>query len=554
MARDLRYGLVVQSHVTGLSLEHRPALSPSAVPLLLLGVVTLMAGLLRFVGLGRRDFWFDESCTFIYVHQLFDWPANSNLLVESTNLPYYFLLRGWTNVFGESEAAYRSLSAVAGTLTVPLLAWFAWRVRGAWAAIACGILAAVHPLHVYYSREARAYSLWMLVLSLALVLLYEACRRERWRWWVAFGVTLLLALHLHYFTIYWTAASAVGAAVARQPKQALQKWTATVGAASLLFMPYFVAAVLPAAAGGGNKWIATDFDAVMSIPKTLWALLPAGAYPSHLRGLSLDSSDTLVRQPLWLAAGAQIVPPLVVLLAALLFMRGRKEREAIDGPRRLSSFLLGMAMLPLVLAWLYSLLVRPNYLVARYDLVAWPAFILWIGAVLSIAAQSMGKTVVLALLVASSAVPLHRLLAADAKPSLHRLRAERLATLSTDQTLVISFSYDRDYLRYHLHRAGFRGAISSYPSWLETQVGWVDSTTDLARLDIARADAKALAERISQQVLTGGDVYILADSVDPEGAGPRAPLNALLLETLEGLGFEGRVTDAEFLILRVAPM
>lgn len=69
-----------------------------------------------------------RSSTCIY---LFDWPAGTqNLLAESTNLPYYLLLRGWSALFGHSEAAYRAMSALAAALAVPLLAWFAHRLAG----------------------------------------------------------------------------------------------------------------------------------------------------------------------------------------------------------------------------------------------------------------------------------------------------------------------------------------------------------------------------------------------------------------------------------------
>ena len=78
----------------------------------IVAVATLIGGWLRFSGLSSRDFWYDESCTFLYVHNLFSWPADSSLLVESTNLPYYILLRGWVGLFGDSEVGYRSLSAL----------------------------------------------------------------------------------------------------------------------------------------------------------------------------------------------------------------------------------------------------------------------------------------------------------------------------------------------------------------------------------------------------------------------------------------------------------
>jgi hypothetical protein len=275
-----------------------------------------------------------------------------------------------------------------------------------------------------------------------------------------------------------------------------------------------------------------------------------------------------VRQPPWLAAGAQIIPALLVILA-IFFIRG-PERQRSEPPRhqgtkkdeafeigvgqsnlRVHVFLLGMSVGPLLLAWLYSLLVRPNYLVARYDLVAWPAFMVWLGVLLTDLPKPALRAAFLVLLLACSAVPLQRLLAADPPPSVHRLRAERITELTNEKDLVIAFSYDRDYLQYYLHRAGFKSTIRSFPTWLENQIGWVDTEADLRRLEGAKQDAAALAGSIARKVEAGGNVYILADSIDPQGAGPRAAISALLIEALEEnrLGIEP--ADADYFIFRL---
>ncbi|UCC32207.1 MAG: glycosyltransferase family 39 protein, partial [Phycisphaerales bacterium] len=252
-----------------------------------IAALTIVGAAFRFTGLGVRDFWFDESCTFIYVHNLFDWPEGSNLLVESTNLPYYIALRGWVTLFGDSEAGYRSMSALAATLVIPVLGLFARRMGGYTAGMVCAAIVAFHPLHIHYAHEARAYALWMLALSITLWLLYEATRRARGRWWVAYGLMLLGCLHLHYFTLYWVAATVVCIWVADDRRRVLRQWFVTTVAVGVGFLPYFLAGVWPAARGGGSAWIAPTFEPIGAIPRTLWAFMPAGGYPAHLRGLSL---------------------------------------------------------------------------------------------------------------------------------------------------------------------------------------------------------------------------------------------------------------------------
>ena len=166
----------------------------------------------------------------------------------------------------------------------------------------------------------------------------------------------------------------------------------TMALVGICFVPYFVVAVLPAARGGGGAWIADSFGSVVdlfsALPKTLWAFLPAGGYPLHLRGLSILSPDTIAYQSHMLVAIARTVPA-VLMIAAFLWVvrckmlgakencstaraeaRGSEFNFACGSGKNLHIVFAGLTLLPLMLALLYSFIAKPNYLVGRYDLVA----------------------------------------------------------------------------------------------------------------------------------------------------------------------------------------
>jgi len=534
-----------------------------ARPLTAIVLATVAGAVLRFQGLGSRDFWFDESCTFRYVDHLFDWPGDSSLLVESTNLPYYLALRGWVRLFGDSEAAYRSLSALAAAMTVPLLSLAAYRLAGSAAAVVCAVLTAFHPLHIHYAHEARAYALWLLLLTLSLVLLVEAARRQRWRWWVGYGTALLTCLFLHYFTVYWVPATlgVLALALASDRRRTLRQWQLTAAAVLLAFMPYVVVAIWPAARQGGSAWITPHWEPLLAIPRTLWAFLPAGGYPAHLRGLSILSPDTVVLGPQWLTALSRTVPAVVVIVVfAMLARRGMRGGGYRPAAIRVHIFLGAVSLAPLVLAWLYSLLVRPNYLVGRYDLVAWPGMILWqaVGIAL-VERERPGRVIgwpvaaICTVLVACSLLPIARMTALKPPPTFHNLRARELARLTAPGDLVIALSYDRDYLTYYLHRAGFRTRMVSFPSWLEGQVGWVDTAADLApgRARRLQDDANDRVELVLRVKAAGGRVFLLADSIGGSSSDPRAPITEVLLTALRHAGLEPAVVDEGLLILEL---
>jgi mannosyltransferase len=172
---------------------------PTATRTLL--ALTVFAAVLRFATLDVQSLWLDESATMILVHRgLFGMLSH---LSSSESAPplYYVLVWAWTKLFGAGALGFRSLSAVAGTLTVPVLYAAGRRVSprvGLWAAA----LAAVNPAMYYYSQEARCYALLILFGAVAFVAwqrALEAPSRRRLALWAGISI---LALLTHYFAAF----------------------------------------------------------------------------------------------------------------------------------------------------------------------------------------------------------------------------------------------------------------------------------------------------------------------------------------------------------------
>jgi mannosyltransferase len=158
-----------QPHARGFALPRRRAAS-LAVPVGL----CLLAGVLRLWGLGRQGFWYDEATT---AWLLRGTPAELLRRVvhtESTPPLAYLVAWLWIRVFGDTEVGLRSLSAVAGVAAVPVTLLAARQLVGRRAGPFAGLLVAVNPLLVWYSQEARAYSLLVLGSALSLLLFARA--------------------------------------------------------------------------------------------------------------------------------------------------------------------------------------------------------------------------------------------------------------------------------------------------------------------------------------------------------------------------------------------
>jgi hypothetical protein len=123
----------------------------------------LLAAFLRFYQLDASSLWNDEGNSWAMLSRSFGEIAAA--AAADIHPPgYYWLLKLWSLIFGDSAVAMRGLSAVLGVLLLALIAAIAQRaVRDhagwRWYPVLAVLLAAVNPFQIYYSQEARMYML-----------------------------------------------------------------------------------------------------------------------------------------------------------------------------------------------------------------------------------------------------------------------------------------------------------------------------------------------------------------------------------------------------------
>src|SRR3990170_1600201 len=120
--------------------------------------LTLGGFFLRLFFLTKHEFWFDEAFSYF----LAPLPVFSLLTATAAdnNPPLYYLLLKGLLTFRQEIWYLRSLSLVAGTLSIPLVYLIArqWRFEKA-VAVLSTLLFTLSPLIVYFSTETRMYQL-----------------------------------------------------------------------------------------------------------------------------------------------------------------------------------------------------------------------------------------------------------------------------------------------------------------------------------------------------------------------------------------------------------
>jgi 4-amino-4-deoxy-L-arabinose transferase-like glycosyltransferase len=165
-----------------------------------LGVIVVVGAIIRFATLGVQSTWTDEVATASYLHG----SLKQTLLVlpVDTNPPLFYVLEWiFVRVFGQGDVGLRVLSAVAGTLTIPVLYAIGRVVASSRAGLVAAVLGAVQPMLWWYSQEARPYALFTLLGALAL-LGFVIALRDRSVWGLAlWAVCGGLMLTTHYFSV-----------------------------------------------------------------------------------------------------------------------------------------------------------------------------------------------------------------------------------------------------------------------------------------------------------------------------------------------------------------
>lgn len=180
-----------------------------------------------------------------------------------------------------SAAASAAWIALLNVLAVVLTYVLARRFFGSGVALAAGLLFAVNPWAVYFSRRSWAEIVPLFtVIALGSAYMVIACRRSRWA--VPFFVALALQVQTRILALIY--APAALAALALFPPRWGVRWPLLgMALGVLLSLPYLV-------------WVLTRWD-------ELAARLAAGN-----RGIALTPTNSALDLVLWLASGFNLLP------------------------------------------------------------------------------------------------------------------------------------------------------------------------------------------------------------------------------------------------------
>ena len=203
-----------------------------------LSALVLTAFALRAYHLDFQSLWRDEVDAIAFATRALP-RLLSTFTAPKENAPLYFLLlRPWIALAGDSEFSVRFFSLAFGVLAIPLAYALGRRWLSPLGSMLGALLMAFSPYLIWYSQEAKMYTLITFLTMLSLYLYVEALAWGRWSYWAAYVMATSFCLYTHIlaaliipleiilFVVWWP-----------RHRAQLKPWLAAIGCVTLPYIP-----------------------------------------------------------------------------------------------------------------------------------------------------------------------------------------------------------------------------------------------------------------------------------------------------------------------------
>ena len=343
-------------------------MTSNRVILILLSII-VVGSILRVYHVDTESVWLDEAASIAGSKEKVVSVIQSSGKMHNQPPLYFILLHYWMRFFGTSELAVRSLSAIFGIVSIFVIYQVGFQLFNWKVGLISSFLSAISCYHIYYSQEARVYSLLHLLTLLSFFVFIRSLRGNGKR---ALNFALLLLVNVclayaHPYGIFVIISQNAYFLLLWSECRGLRWWFFGVQIATVtLFLP----------------WIPTFIDRVSHVSQGFW--IPRPTLKSILYTVKdyAGGDDGLS----WISFFLFSIFCAIGLISVKRLEGGWIWRKPLQGIKKLSlnispeyveeSLLLLMWFaFPIVVPFVVSQVATPMYL-SRYTISASPAFYL----------------------------------------------------------------------------------------------------------------------------------------------------------------------------------
>lgn len=385
-----------------------------------------LAFLLRVQGLSFQSLWRDEVDSLRFATQPLAELLRGFAAPGHNGPLYYFLLRPWLELAGESEFSLRFFSVLAGVAAVAVVYHLGRRLvpGSSCAPLVASLLAAVSPYMVWYSQEARMYASVVTLVLGALACLFAGAERGGWRPWLGYVALTGAAFYVHVLAALMVPVHLAAMAILREPRAPKTgvRYLAALASLAVLYTPLALWQLprLLDPGASGHEFVPFSRMLVSLVSSYVSGVLPGRAVLSELSLLALIASAFSYR-------GLDRLRPAYAMAA--------------------------WAFLPLV--GLFLLTLRLPMYTARYLIIVLPALLLlggygWRALAQRVPVLSIVPVVVIAI---ASLVSVGKQMATPIKADVRSATGFVASHMEEGDRILFQIPYTRHAFEYYLRRS-----------------------------------------------------------------------------------------------------
>lgn len=167
-------------------------------------VIIAVSAVLRFYKLDTQSLWIDEIFSLLQAHPDKSFKEIYLYLKEYDVHPplYYFLLHVFVKIFGYSAVAARGLSVVLGVGGIGAIYLLGKEISDKKTGLIAAVLACFNFFHLYYSQEARMYSLLFLTTTFSFYYLIKFIKKPTYRTAIVHALFATAMLYTQFFALF----------------------------------------------------------------------------------------------------------------------------------------------------------------------------------------------------------------------------------------------------------------------------------------------------------------------------------------------------------------
>ncbi|MBX9255282.1 glycosyltransferase family 39 protein [Desmonostoc muscorum CCALA 125] len=341
-------------------------------------IIIIISIFARFFLLSNQSFWYDEGWS-ISLSDAKSFQENLSNIVnreagDKYQPLYYLVLFYWRLFFGDSEFAIRSLSALLGVGSVIVIFFTCLRVYGKKHALWSSLILAVSSFSVFYSQDARPYSLLIFIASLQIYFFSYSFIDDRSNKIISqlfFGIFTAIASFGSILTIMFSSALCLSHAIVYRNFRECLKWSIPPVIFSSPMIWFYLSS--PAASDPTATAVTrTGLPIVQNIIFVVYGILVGTSYGPPLEELRGDNKIEIL-----LGYWPQLLIFFITIIAifvALITSLWKHSRKKIY--QRADYFFALIFVTSFLLSFLFALVTKINWLPRHSFYLCIPLFIL----------------------------------------------------------------------------------------------------------------------------------------------------------------------------------